>query len=45
MKNNEETIAAKLKISQSVVNQHSTSIGWNAIEKSVKYFSEVLKAQ
>jgi hypothetical protein len=45
MNNNEETIASKLNISQSVVNQHSTSIGWNAIEKSVKYFNEVLKAQ
>jgi hypothetical protein len=45
LKNNEETIAAKLKISQSVVNQHSTSIGWNAIEKSVRYFSETIKAQ
>lgn len=45
MNNNEETIASKLNISQSVVNQHSTSIGWNAIEKSVRYFNEVLKAQ
>nr|NQU91193.1 fumarate hydratase [Bacteroidota bacterium] len=43
MNNNEEAIASKLKIAQSVVNQHSTSIGWNAIEKTVKYFSEVIK--
>ncbi len=42
MKNKEEVIAAKLGIAQSVVNQHSTSVGWNAIEKAVKYFSEVI---
>ncbi len=40
---NEEEIAAALKISQPVVNQHSTSVGWNAIEKAVFYFSELLK--
>jgi hypothetical protein len=45
MANNEEAIAAKLKITQSVVNQHSTSVGWNAIEKAVIYFSEVIKNQ
>jgi len=28
-----------------VVNQHSTSVGWNAIEKAVIYFSEVIKNQ
>ncbi len=43
MGNNEEAIASKLKISQSVVNQHSTSIGWNAIDKAVTYFSEIIK--
>ena len=43
MNNNEEAIASKLGITQSVVNQHSTSVGWNAIEKTVKYFSEVIK--
>jgi hypothetical protein len=45
MNNNEDTIAALLGIKQSVVNQHSTSIGWNAIEKTVKYFHEVIKKQ
>ncbi|OQX76648.1 MAG: fumarate hydratase [Bacteroidetes bacterium 4484_249] len=43
MNNNENTIALKLNISQSVVNQHSKSIGWNAIEKAVEYYSEVIK--
>jgi hypothetical protein len=43
MNNNEQAIASKLRIAQSVVNQHSTSIGWNAIEKAIKYFSEVIK--
>jgi len=43
LNNNEETIASKLNISQSVVNQHSTSIGWNAIIKSVKHFSNAIK--
>ena len=43
MNNNENAIAAKLNIAQSVVNQHSKSIGWNAIDKAVKYFSEVIK--
>ena len=43
MDNNEEAIASKLEISQSVVNQHSTSIGWNAIEKAVTFFSELIK--
>ena len=43
MDHNEEAIASKLKISQSVVNQHSTSIGWNAIEKAVTFFSELIK--
>jgi len=43
MENNEDAIASKLEISQSVVNQHSTSIGWNAIEKAVIFFSELIK--
>lgn len=41
---NEEEIAEKIKISQPVVNQHSTSVGWNAIEKAVSYFREVIKS-
>ncbi|WP_215223726.1 helix-turn-helix transcriptional regulator [Echinicola shivajiensis] len=36
-------IAKKLQISQSVVNQHSTSVGWNSIEKTVEYFSRTIK--
>lgn len=40
---NEEAIAKKLNIKQSTVNQHSTSIGWIAIEKAVKQFSNVIK--
>jgi hypothetical protein len=42
---NEEVIATKMKIAQPVVNQHSTSVGWNAIEKAVIRFGEVLKKQ
>lgn len=42
MNNNEKSIAEELGIAQSVVNQHSTRSGWNAINKSVKYFSEVI---
>jgi len=45
MNNNEDTISAILGIKQSVVNQHSTSVGWNAIERTVKYFNEVIKKQ
>lgn len=45
MNNNEDTIAKKLGIKQSVVNQHSKSIGWNAIDKTLKYFNEVIKKQ
>lgn len=45
MNNAEDAIATKLGVSQSVVNQHSTSVGWNAIDKAVKYFSEELKGQ
>ncbi len=40
---NEEAIAQRMKIAQPVVNQHSTSIGWNAIEKAVIRYSEVIK--
>ncbi|WP_310994198.1 fumarate hydratase [Aequorivita marina] len=34
----EEEIAKQLGIGQSAVNQHSTSVGWNAIEEAVDYF-------
>lgn len=38
MNKTEEEIAEKLAIGQSAVNQHSTSVGWNAIESAVNYF-------
>lgn len=38
----EEEIAKQLKIGQSAVNQHSTSLGWNAIEETVKYFNDII---
>lgn len=38
----EETIAKKLGIGQSVVNRHSTSVGWNAIETTVNYVYDLL---
>lgn len=41
----EEAITKKLNISQPVVNQHSTSIGWNAIEKAIIHFNQVIKTQ
>lgn len=41
--NSEIEIARKMKIDQSVVNRHSTSVGWNAIETSVLYFSSLMK--
>ncbi len=40
--NNETTIATKLNIGQSVVNKHSTSLGWNSIEKAVNYFDKTI---
>lgn len=40
---NEDTIAERLKIRQSAVNQHSTNVGWNAIERAVKYFNFTFK--
>jgi hypothetical protein len=45
MGNNEETIAKKLGLFQSTVNEHSTSIGWNAIEKAVSYFEKLMKSK
>lgn len=40
---NEEEIAGMLTLNQSTVNKHSTSLGWNAIEKAVLYFEEVVR--
>lgn len=42
MVNQEEEIAKQLGIGQSAVNQHSTSVGWNAIEDAVDYFKMVI---
>ena len=39
----EAKISRRLGISQPVVNQHSTSVGWNAVEKAVHYFNQRLK--
>lgn len=36
-------IANELKIKQPTVNKQLTSIGWNAIEKSVTHFSSIIK--
>ncbi|MBT0608425.1 fumarate hydratase [Aequorivita echinoideorum] len=38
----EEQIAKKLGIGQSAVNQHSTSVGWNALDEAVRYFNHVI---
>jgi hypothetical protein len=39
----EDEIATKLNVKQPTINKHSTSIGWNAIEKATKYFRLLLK--
>ena len=38
----EEEIKNILKKSQSTINQHSTTAGWNAIENAVKYFERTI---
>ena len=43
MGHSETDIATMLNVSQSVINQHSTAAGWNAIEKAVNYFYQVIK--
>lgn len=42
MNNQEDEIAKQLGIGQSAVNQHSTSVGWNAIEEAVNYFKIII---
>ena len=37
----ENEIAEQLKINQSVVNQHSTTFGWNAVEQLLKYYEQM----
>ena len=39
----EKEISKIMNISQPVVNQHSLSIGWNAIEKTVNYYNVTIK--
>lgn len=41
----EDEIATKLGIGQSSVNQHSTSVGWNAIEEAVEYFNNSISGK
>jgi len=43
--NSEDAIAKKLNLFQSTVNEHSTSLGWNAIEKAVLYFEKLMKSK
>jgi len=38
----EEEIKKILKKSQSTINQHSTTAGWNAIENAIKYFERII---
>ncbi len=40
---NENEISEKLKKNQSTINQHSTSAGWQSINKSVKYFEKYIE--
>ena len=42
MNNQEDQIAKLLGIGQSAVNQHSTSVGWNAIEEAVNYYKMII---
>lgn len=39
----EKEISQKLKRNQSTISQHSTAVGWNAIEKTVNYFENNIK--
>src|SRR5690554_5187487 len=41
MNNQEDEIAKRLDVRQSTVNQHSTSVGWNAIEEAVNHYKMV----
>ena len=37
----ESDIAQKLDVNQATVNQHSTAVGWNAIEHTLKYYEQL----
>lgn len=39
----ETEISKIIKISQPVVNQHSISVGWNALEQTIRYFRKTAK--
>ncbi len=39
----EKEIAAIMDVSQPVINQHSLSVGWNALETAVNYYQTALK--
>lgn len=41
--NDESEIANRLKRKQPTINEHSTGAGWNAIEKAVERFEEIVK--
>ena len=43
LKNSEKEIANQLNVKQPTVNKQLSSIGWNAIEKSVSYFNSLFK--
>ncbi|MDN3724070.1 fumarate hydratase [Aequorivita sp. SDUM287046] len=45
MNNQEDEIAQRLGIGQSAVNQHSTSVGWNAIEEAVNYYKFIISKE
>ncbi len=40
---NEDEIKEKLKITQSGVNQNLRAVGWNAIERAIKRFEDIIK--
>ena len=39
----ETEIAKIINVSQPVINQHSVSVGWNALEQTIRYFRETVK--
>ncbi len=45
LNNQEDEIARRLGIGQSAVNQHSTSVGWNAIDEAVNYFKMIISKE
>lgn len=41
----EDEIAKRMEVSQSTINEHSTSLGWNAIEKAVLFFEKLMRSK